>query len=271
MARVSWWWRKQRALWSLSVQEALQYRLEGLIWFGFDLLPALTMVFLWLAVYQQRADVAGFDLGEMMAYYSGLIALRAIVITHPEWELARFVQEGTLAQWLTRPVSVWSYFLASGSAWRLLRGVFAVPAVVGIAALAGGEVALPVDAERIALLILALVQAFFLCFCIKMLLGMTAFWSTDSSGIFGLYEVVVGLLAGSILPLPILPAPVRAVAEALPFAYVYYFPLSILTEEASVAALTKGLLVQSAWLAVSLVAALFLWRVGLRRYEAMGG
>src|SRR5215210_7054000 len=134
---------KYRLLLSLGFQDALQYRVESLIWFLFDVLPPLMMVFVWLAAYRETDDVAGYRLGAMLGYYLGLTLLRNIITPHPEWDIADSIRNGRLSMLLLKPLAPWGYWLVGDCASRLFRFVLVAPVLLVALLLLGDQVAPP--------------------------------------------------------------------------------------------------------------------------------
>ena len=263
--------KKYLRLLSIAFQDALQYRAEGLIWFLFDVLPPLMMVFVWLAAYRETDDVAGFSLAAMLSYYLGLALLRNVITTHPEWEIAESVRSGRLSMLLLKPLNPWVYWLTGDSAWRVVRLVMVTPLLVLAVYLLGGQVEAPrLGFDSAPALAICLALSFLLCYLLKISLGFAGFWLLDIGGAAGLYEVAVYLVGGTIVPLELLPPPLRLVADLLPFKYVYYFPLALAFGRISGPDVWSGLAFQAAWTALLFLFARSLWSAGLRRYEAVG-
>jgi ABC-type uncharacterized transport system permease subunit len=112
-----------------SWQDALQYRLEGAVWFLYDLLPPMGMLLLWLGAYRPGDTVAGYDVAGMVQYYLGVIALRTLLNPHPEWDIAEKIAKGTYGQILLRPMSIVGYHLAGEVAWKVVRLFWLLPSM----------------------------------------------------------------------------------------------------------------------------------------------
>jgi ABC-2 type transport system permease protein len=140
-----------------------------------------------------------------------------------------------------------------------------------MAAAVGSGLRLPaLGLEQAARLALSLVLAYLLCFLLKALLGMTAFWVTEVGGLIGLWEICMFVLGGTLYPLELLPAPLGRLADVLPFRYLLAFPLGLALGRLDDAAAWFGLAVQLGWLLVALALARWGWTKALRRYEAVG-
>ncbi len=263
--RVAW------AFLRVGILEGLQYRVEALIWFLFDLLPPVVMLFLWLAVYAGRAEVAGYSLDQMLGYYIGILILGTLVTAHVEWSLSHDIRQGLLSAYLLRPVSPWLYWFMGSLAWKVLRGLFLLPSTALVVVALGGTLHLPaLSPLQLGVLLLSIAAAYVLCYLFKAMIGLLAVWLTDISGLSGLWEVSMYVLGGAMLPLSLLPAPVQALATVLPFKYIYAYSLTLALGRQSEAEMWNGLAIQFAWLLLAAGLARLLWQRALRRYEAVG-
>ena len=260
------------ALWRVALQDALQYRVESIIWFLFDVLPPIMMVFLWLTAYEGQASVAGYSLESMLHYTLGVMVLRNVITAHVEWDIAHQIRLGTLSMHLVRPFNPWALWFMSGLAARAVRGLLVLPVLLVCLAWLGSYLQAPdLEPSRVAPIVASLALAYLLSFCMKLVIGFLGFWLTDIVGIVSVTEVIAWIFGGMLLPLELLPGPLRGVADALPFQYIYYFPLSLVLGRLDGADLGAALVVQAAWAAGLAALAWVTWQRGLRRYEAVGG
>lgn len=264
--------RVYATVWRLGLQDAIQYRIEGFIWFLFDVLPPLMMLAFWSAAYEGSQQVAGYALPGMLAYTIGVMVLRNLITSHIEWEIDYAVRQGTLSNFLVRPLNVWAYWFMNDSAWRAWRMVMLSPIViVAIATLLPSLEPPSLSIHRGVALVLALVLGYLVCFLLKLSVGFTSFWLTDVNGVSNLFEIVVYLLGGVLIPIELLPEVLVGAARQLPFQYIYAFPLSVMLDRVPDDALFGALMAQLTWVVVLSGLAYVLWRAGLRRYEAVGG
>jgi len=101
-------------------------------------------------------------------------------------------------------------------------------------------------------------------------LGMITFWTTRVSAIYGTYFTAELLLSGRLVPLALLPAWAAGLADLLPFKYTFGYPIEVLAGSLSTAELFTGLAFQAAWIAIGTALVAAVWRVGVRRYGAVG-
>jgi ABC-2 type transport system permease protein len=264
--------RKDARLQSLFLQEALAYRIEGAVWFLFDILPPFTMVFLWLSAYGGQATVAGYSLPAMIGYYLIVTVLRTVLTPYPEYDIARQVREGTISQHLVRPLSIWLYYLFGELAWKVVRTALLIPVmIVAVILLRSVLVGLDLTPGRVLAFLAATAISFVLTYLLKMTLAWSSFWLTESSGLFELFELITMVFGGLMIPIEILPGPAQAVAALLPFQYLYAFPAQVLLGRVEGIDLAAGFAIQAAWLVAIAAFSRWLWRRALIRYEAVGG
>lgn len=82
--------------------------------------------------------------------------------------------------------------------------------------------------------------------------------------------MIESFLAGAYFPLDILPKPIFAVFQLLPFGYSLYFPLKVYLGQLSLTQIYFGLLISIVWVFGLLLIAQFVWTKGLKVYTAWG-
>jgi ABC-2 type transport system permease protein len=256
----------------LCISEAIQYRVESSIYFLYEVLPPIMMVFLWVAAYESQPMVAGFTLGEMLGYTVGVMVLRAAVTVHVEWALDYEIRQGQLSTHLTRPFNYWLYLLTDSLAWKAVRLALVGPLALMALLLLGPWIGTVTLAwERLPLLAVSLALAYAVCFFLKLCVGFIGFWTNDIVGITTLYEVIASVLGGILFPIVLLPDWLHTVARLLPIQAIYTIPLNILLGKSAGMDALAGIGLQLGWIVVLWALAMVLWRAGLKQYESVGG
>ena len=93
-----------------------------------------------------------------------------------------------------------------------------------------------------------------------------AFWLRDTKSAWFLYQKLVFVLGGMLLPLEVLPRPVEIVAKLLPFAAFSYAPARLASGHVE----PGWLLVQLAWLVTLALLAFKTFSAGERRFVRVG-
>jgi ABC-2 type transport system permease protein len=260
------------ALLRISIQDAIQNRVESAIWFLYEILPPIMMASVWLVAYQDQPSVAGYSLAEMLAYTVGVMILRTIITVYIEYGIDFQIREGSLSNLLIRPLNVWCYWLVDSLGWKSIRNVLSVPVVVGCLLWLGPQLAtLTIPLERLPLLALSVVLASFVCFFLKLCVGCTSFWTSNIYGVATLQELIGNVLGGVLIPIVLLPDGLQTVARLLPIQAIYSVPLTILLGKTEGGDAWSGIMLQVAWIIILWGLALVLWRAGLRQYTSVGG
>jgi ABC-2 type transport system permease protein len=209
-------------------------------------------------------DLGGYDFHALFWYVAGAEA--AVVATKPRMieEIGDEIGSGQVATALLRPVSYVGFRLSVelGEALLRLLAMLAVAAVLGVA-LAG----LPPSASGVAAFLPTAVLAVACNLAAQHAFAGWAFWLQDAKAGWFLYQKLIFLLGGMLLPLELLPGWMADVARALPFAAMAYAPARAMAGHPS-----PGLVaLQLGWLALLLGAALAVFAAGERRLTVVGG
>jgi ABC-2 type transport system permease protein len=265
--------RKIRAVFLAFWQEALMYRAESLVWFiGGTILP-LVMIALWLAAYRSVDHIGTYTVQDMVNYYVLFLVLNTLLTPHLEWAMGDSIRSGSFSIHLVRPLSYHLWQLAAEIAYKGVRIVFVVPMLLLFLLLFGLEMlgGFALRWEIAPILLASMVMSFLLNYCLKMCLGLLAFWVGQTAGIIESYAVVTMFLAGSIIPLDLMPANVERVTYFLPFRFLYFFPVQLLQGRLDLMSALSGLAMQAMWLVLAYVLMQWVFAAGVRRYGAYGG
>lgn len=252
----------------IGVAETVAYRAEFLVWLLTTTIP-LVMLGLWNAVAAQGA-FNGFSQQDFTAYFLAGLIVRNVTGSWVGWQVGEEIRMGTMSMRLLRPVHPFVALAASHVASIPFRCVVALP-VAFILLLSSGGSALTTEPLQLAMLAPALVMAWLITFAIMFAIGALAFFFTKAIGLFNLYFLLFSLLSGYLMPIEILPGPIRVIAEWLPFRYMISFPIQLLTRSMSTTQLFEQLGMQAAWMVASIAIALFAWNRGVKRFESVGG
>lgn len=251
----------------LAVQ--FQYRVAVLIWLiGMVVQPVVYLV-VWSTVAEhQGGEVGGFTAAEFAAYYILLMLVNHVTFTWIMWEYEYYVRDGTMAGLLLRPIHPIHRDIADNLAYKTLTFVVVLPVALLLAALFNA--AFNWHWWSAALFVPALLLAALMRILAEWTLAMAAFWTTRVGGINQVYFVILTFMSGTIAPLALFPTAVRQAAYLLPFRWMIYFPIEVALGRLSPQQVFQGLAVQLAWIILIIVLLNRVWRVGVRRFSAVG-
>jgi ABC-2 type transport system permease protein len=223
---------------------------------------------LWRAAYQAAGQtvIAGLSVEDTLWY---LMVAETITLSRPRLSgaIAEAVRSGAIAYQLNRPCSFLLYQAGVGLGDTSLRLLCNALAGGGLTWLLVGP---PPHPGRLPLVLVAVLGAWAIGFCIDALIGLLAFVAEDIAAFEWICSKLMMVLGGLLIPLDFFPEWLRSVALGLPFAYALYGPARcfVASDGAPWVALFLG---QAAWLLVLGGALSVLYRRCLVRLSINGG
>ena len=253
-----------------AVAVQFQYRAANYAYMiGMVAEPVIYLV-VWARVADARGGaVGGITSGEFAAYYIvwTLVRNMNIVFTPFGWE--ERIRQGDLSAMLVRPVHPIHYDLAYFAGWKVVAVVLWLP-IAAVLTLVFRPT-FDVSGVEVAVFLVAIWGAYLIRSMLLWVLGMVTFWTTRVSALYDTYFTVELLLSGRLVPLALLPGWAVAAANVLPFKYTFGYPIEVLAGDLTTRELLTGLAAQAGWIAAGALLVAAVWRVGVRRYAAVGG
>lgn len=232
------------------------------------------LIFLWVFLHLWTktfatagvTQIEGLTLADTMWY---LLLTEAIILSKPRLstEIASKVRDGSVAYLLNKPFHFPLYQMAVGFGDGLMR--FASTFLMGLV-LVWASVGPPPPLASWPLAFVAVMLAWAIDFCISALIGFLAFVTEDVEAFVWIYNKMVLVLGGVLIPLDFFPEWLRNFALLLPFAYTAWAPARFFVDP-SVPGFLRVTAIQLAWLlGLGLVLA-WAWRAATRRLEINGG
>jgi ABC-2 type transport system permease protein len=232
---------------------------------GFFVAILVTEAGLWhAAIDANRGQVAGYSWSGILWYVFGAQAAVSACRQRLAEEVGEEIGSGSIVAAMLRPVSVVGMRMATeaGEATVRLTLILTIgtavtwafagpPPSLGALFLAGPVAAVGCGAN------LAFQHA----------AGGAAFWLADAKSAWFLYQKLIFLPGGMLIPLELLPGPVQEGCRALPFAAMAYVPGRIASGHVDWAQLVT----QATWLVILALVASGVFRLGERRLRIVGG
>ncbi len=260
--------RKYLAIYRVQVLNNLAYPMD-FIGRGLMMLLFLWIFFqLWSKVYAAngQAVISGLSLRDTLWY---LTLAETLELGRPRLarQVAAAVKDGSIAYLLNKPYDFLLYQLSVGLGESTLR--------MGMNALLGGLLAwwmvgAPPPVRTWPGALLALAGAWMLHFCVNALIGLAAFVTEEVAPFEWIYQKLVFVLGGLLIPLDFYPLWLQGIARRLPFAAMMYAPARLFVQP-SPAVFLQTMQLQALWLAVLGGALIFAYRAGLRHLAINGG
>jgi ABC-2 type transport system permease protein len=267
------WRHKYFKAFEMGFQTALEYRVNFMLSLISAAYPIFIQTFLWTAIYKNSTEdvIYGYTYEQMIAYtfLAGLVT--RIVRTGFEYEIMDDVKSGKFSRFLVQPLGYFPYRLLSYYGQKLpnltILGVVLVAVLAGLVAFG----VISMEFSRVLVFMLTLLLAVTLNFLIFYCISAMAFWIVEIGFLFEGIRIVFVLFSGGIFPLEVFGETFQQIMNYLPFKYTVAFPINVLTGRVPVGEIGLGVVVQCVWIGLCLLLAGYLWRLGGRRYVAVGG
>jgi ABC-2 type transport system permease protein len=223
---------------------------------------------LWRTTYSAlgQASISGLSLAETLWY---LMLAETIVLSKPRLSqaIAQAVKDGSIAYLLNKPYNFLLYQASVGLGDSILQMAINLSAGGAIVWLMVGP---PPNPFGWPLVLITVVAAWLIDFCLSAMIGLAAFITEEVRAFEWIYQKILFILGGLLIPLDFYPDWLRTLALATPFAYTVYGPARLFVEP-TLDRFALLLLGQVAWLVgLGLVLAYF-YRRGVHWLTINGG
>lgn len=241
-----------------------------------DLAAGSVMIVLFLWIFAQlwkvtysavgTERIAGMSRQDTLWY---LMLAEVIVLSKPRLArtIAQQVRDGSVAYLLNKPYHFLLYQCSVGlgdSVLRIIANTIVGGAVVWL------MIGPPPSPQGWPLVFVTVVLAWLLDFCITAMIGLAAFVTEEVRAFEWIYQKILFILGGLLIPLDFYPGWLQTVAKATPFAYTLYGPAHLFVEP-SLLGFGEVVLGQVVWLAVLGGLLTLFYQRGVTRLAINGG
>lgn len=275
--------RKYKPFARAAAMDMMAYRFNILTWAIVTVFEVACLIFLWLAVYQSSeggidSSINGFTYKEMIVYVV-LTTIFGFVTFNDDtlWFINRDVREGTIGNFVIKPISYRGKFIASNiGAFLMMSVVFGLPLYAGSLGVLIGIGYLPVISAwdfiaHFGLFLVASVLACLLNGAISYIFGILCFYTTAAWGLNALKTTVVSFLSGTLLPIAFFPGVFREIVSYMPFAGMSQNPVLILMMKYDYLECAKVILIAFGWLVVLELLGKLLFNHAIKLVTVQGG
>jgi ABC-2 type transport system permease protein len=262
---VSRYW----AIFHARFRSLLQYRAAALAGVATQTFWGLIRMMIFTAFYESASGPMPMGLDEVISYVWLSQALLLLIPFRTDGELAEMVRSGAVAYELLRPADLYNLWaarsLAARTAPTLLR---CLPQIVFATAMGWLMWDHPMG---IVAAVAALVGAIALSTAVTMLLNISMFWTLNAGGVNAIFSAMMFLFSGMIIPVPLMPPSLKAIAWALPFHGMIDMPLRLWSGSIPAGRVWQALGIQLAWVVGLVICGRVLMRRALGRLVVQGG
>jgi ABC-2 type transport system permease protein len=251
--------------WRLGLLRTLRSPGDLSVRIGFFAVILLVMSALWgSAIDANGGELEGYTRSSLLWYV--FAAQTAVLGVRPRSveEIGDEIGGGAIAIQMLRPVSVVGLRMAIDLGEACARMAAAFVAGAALTWLFAGP---PPSSAALAMAVPAIALGTTANIASSHAFGGIAFWLLDAKSTWFLFQKLVFIPGGMLIPLDILPRPFEVACKLLPFATMAYVPGKIASGDAD----PLLLLWQVGWLAALLALAAVVFAAGERRLQVMGG
>jgi ABC-2 type transport system permease protein len=239
----------------------------------FGLINSIISVFItvsiWKALYGGAESVNGISFAATVTniVFSMLLST---AFGFNDFAIAGNVHSGQIAVDLLRPMSISlsNMFSAVGSNLFKLIAHF-LPTLIFSAIFF--RILPPKSALSLILAILSAVLGFCLLYTVSYIVSVTSFWITNVWSLSTLKNVIIGIFAGTMLPIWFMPQSVQNALKYTPFDVIYFAPVKIYLGQMSGDDILFSYGKQIFWLGIFMMLGAVLWQKGIKKITIAGG
>jgi len=210
--------------------------------------------------------IAGLSLPETLWY---LMMTETILLSKPRLSraISEAVKDGSIAYLLNKPYDFLLYQYSVGLAEAVSRVVFYLLLGGGLVWIMLGPPPLSLASVLVAP---AILLGWTIDFCFQALIGMAAFVTEDVAAFEWIYQKLLFIAGGMLIPLDFFPSWLQAISQTTPFAFTMYGPARLFVAP-GLERFLPLLAGQVAWIAVLAWVVIVFYRKGTARLTINGG
>jgi len=257
----------------IGLKNSMEYRVDFFLKLLSTIFPIIINLFLWTAVYGTThvKNPYGYTYIQIILYslLSGVIS--SIVSTGFEADIAHDIKDGGLNKYIVKPVSYYISRVASFLGEKSIQYAVLLAIITAVLTIFNIFLNLNMEIFRIITFLISLMQAAILNYLIFFAVSALAFWVFEVGYLFWAVGVAINIASGGLFPIEVLGVKALLVLEFLPFKYIIYYPITVISGKLSHTEILYGLLIQLIWICIALAVAKLMWYLGMKKYIAVGG
>ena len=246
-----------------GIKLSTTYRLSTLIWMFGSLITLLITIFIWWINIQSGSTLVDFKTIFTYYIFGNIVSLKNGV----QYNLAISIQSGKISSRLLRPSNFITQVIISDLGWHVFPILVEILLLI-LLTIIGSQFVILASFWNFILYILLGILGYFISIFTSYILGSIAFFIIDTEGLMEINNQLNFILSGKAVPLSIIP--ILGFANFLPFAFTFYHPMQIYLGKydfnQTVLVFAGGI----SWCIVLYFLAKLIFKIGLKRNEAVG-
>ncbi|HUW24416.1 MAG TPA: ABC-2 family transporter protein [Patescibacteria group bacterium] len=260
---------KYWAIFKINWEKSFEYRADFIGHLGMGIITFIVMFFIWKAVFSGRDNFNGYTFSSMMTYVLMTKFLHFTQRQNIGRQMAWEIKEGRMSLYLLKPTSYLKWWLSIFLADRSFEFFIRLGMII-IFFLLLPKIVVFSGLEQFVLFLSFLFFSLVINFLTNVFTASFAFWLTDVRLFRSAMFMIFNFFAGGLVPLDVMPPFLQKIGLALPFQYTTYFPIKLYLGQLEMWEAISGLITVLIWILGLFILMKFIWKRGLRRYEAVG-
>lgn len=261
---------KYWTIFKISWENSLIYRLNFVLWRLRSVLQLLLIYFIWWTVFQDVDEVFGYTQKTILTYIMMAALMRAIILSSRVTDLANQINDGSIVNFLVKPLNFIKYYFIRDLADKLLNIAFVIFEITLLIFLLKPQIIIQKDSYILLVTLLAAIFGIIVYFCISFIVSLLAFWVESSWAFIFMMTITLEGFGGGLFPIDILPNPLFKILMLTPFPYLIYFPSKLYLGMMSSGEILFGFLVLIFWVLFLQLLMKWILNLGLKSYTAVG-
>jgi ABC-2 type transport system permease protein len=248
--------------------DAIQSYQEIILWIVIEIVPILVMGSLWLS---SGSMFSSQKISYLVTYYILVFVISRLTGFYFEQNMQDEIRQGTFSRYLIKPISIRKYLIWDNLGGKTFTVFFLLFPILAVFAVLFTRFLVIPGLINFLLFLLSLVVVYFIQFFLSLVVASCSFFIEQAFAVNHFHWMLDAVAGGYMLPLAFYPPAMRTVFSFLPFAFVYSSPILIFTGQISVTASLWQIFFSIVWAVVLYFLSSFIWRVGIKKYSAVGG
>lgn len=252
----------------LALARELVYRFNFVFGRLRSLLVFVALIFLYQAL---PNGVQGYSQQELIGYLLLSTWVTSVLFSFVMDHVANEIVDGDLTNYLLKPLHFFGFWTARNLATRCLLAISGVAEILILLVLFPlTQFSPPASVVGIGSFLLLFFGAFCLFQLADFIAGILAFWTDRSFGPRWLVMIALQFCSGALIPIDIFPDWFQQIVRWTPFPYAMFYPLQAYLGNLEGSSFLSVLGIQWAWVVVLGLVLFWLWKKGVKKYEAYG-
>jgi len=256
---------------AVALQDQFEYRFNFVSNILFSLIPFFTNLLIWIAISKYSKNTFNLSIKEIISYYFIILILENVLGGGLLWNIANDIKSGDLNKYIIKPINYMLYQFFSNIPVRIVYALISIIPITVVGFILREYLVITLNIKIVLCFLTSVVIGFIINFLIGFILSEISFYFAEITSLFGAVNILSAVVSGRVFPLSIVPKSIYNILRITPFQYSAYFPSLILLNKLSEKEIFSGLLIGLLWVSGLYFLANRLWKVGLKKYSAIGG